>query len=167
MRHIAFSGISDQLFPSDFKFIDSILKQYLTPNHYWHVGDAKGVDEHVEQYQEFARRRENAELAGIKVYKAKPTGKNGKFEPYDFAKRTKKMVRSLPPGAKLIAFPWGECPKGCYPGSGTGNGSGTWLCISEAVHREIIVEVYPLSPNKIKLPSWVSIQYKQLDLFGE
>lgn len=84
-------------------------------------------------------------------------------EDYEFAKRSLRMIESLPTRATVVAFPNQPCPSQCYPCKHPrGGGSGTYLTLAAAVYRgDLNVVVHPLAD--FQLPTW--LQVKQLKLF--
>lgn len=158
---VCFTGTRNKLSQKQHKLVNRVLAEYANFDT-WVVGDCQGgVDNLVEtcHCQGIGMDDGKTIVVTASLEKHRVTG----TENYEFAKRSLRMIKSLPTGATVVGFPNKPCPPNCYPCKNpNGGGSGTYLTLAAAVYRgDLNVVVHPLADFQI--PNW--LQTKQLNLF--
>ena len=147
---IAFSG-PRQLSPKEEQEIYKDLSFFIfSQDANWHVGDASGLDD-------FIRRAAAHYGKKLTVYEREGNQR------WQFAARSKRMIDAIADRRDtwLYAFPNQLCPPECKPCSNpNGSGSGTWLTIAYAKHKNVQIYLFPLIANRYGdrtwLPNWLT-----------
>ena len=158
---VCFTGTRNKLSQKQHKLVNRVLAEYANFDT-WVVGDCQsGVDNLVETCHCRGIGMDDGKTIVVtaNLEKHRVTG----TENYEFAKRSLRMIQSLPQDATVVAFPNQPCSPKCYPCKiPNGGGSGTYLTLAAAVYRgDLNVVVHPLA--EFQLPTW--LQIKQLKLF--